>query len=53
MGRAIEALEFTEDSLGIPLIAMGFQATNAVARMELWEGSARIPQRLAEEQPTT
>jgi hypothetical protein len=50
MGCAFEAVEFKEDSLGIPLTPMGFQATDDIARMEMWERSGRILSRLAEEQ---
>lgn len=50
MGCTFEAVEFKEDSLGIPLTAMGFEATDDIARMERWERSGRILRRLAEEQ---
>ena len=49
MGCAFEAVEFKEDSLGIPLTAMGFQATDDIARMERWERSGRILRLLAEQ----
>jgi hypothetical protein len=49
MGCVLSPVEFKEDSLGIPLIAMGFEATADIARMERWEVSARILRRLADE----
>lgn len=49
MGCLFEGVEFKEDSLGIPLTAMGFEATDDIARMERWERSGRILQRLAAE----
>jgi hypothetical protein len=48
MGCSFQAVEFKEDSLGIPLTAMGFQATEDIAQMEQWERSRRMIGRLAE-----
>jgi hypothetical protein len=47
MGCVFEAVEFKEDTLGIPLIAMGFKASTDIARIDRWELSARILGRLA------
>lgn len=49
MGCAFSPIEFKEDSLGIPLVPIGFHATADVARMERWEVSARLLTRVAQE----
>jgi hypothetical protein len=46
MGWALEVDEHKEDTLGIPLVPMGFPATAEVAQMEHWEASAEVLRQL-------
>jgi hypothetical protein len=48
LGCALEVDDHKEDSIGIPLVPMGFRATAKVEQMEGWSASADMLRRLAE-----
>jgi hypothetical protein len=47
LGCALELVDFKEDSYGIPLEPIGFHTTEAVARLDRWDVSARVLRALA------